>query len=256
MRPTLLIVEDNEEMLDFIAGDLSERYAVQKAANGKEALAILQEQTVHLIISDVMMPEMDGFEFCRLIKSSVDYSHIPVVLLTAKNALQSKIQGLELGADAYIEKPFSPEFLQAQVANLLANRDKLKDYFANSPLVHIRSMAHTKSDEQFLETLRGIIYEHIEEEELDVEMIARKMNMSRPTLYRKIKSLSNLTLHELINLSRLKRAAELLASGDYKIFEVAAMVGFRSQTNFGRSFAKQFGVSPSAYNQQLRQDNR
>ena len=256
MKPAVLIVEDNEEMLDFIAEDLAEKYQVVKALNGEEALKILSDQSIQLIISDVMMPVMDGFELCKAIKTNFEFSHIPVILLTAKNTLQSKIEGLELGADAYIEKPFSPEYLHVQVANLIANRDKLKDYFAKSPLVHIKSIAHSKSDEQFLERLNEVILDNLEEDELDVEKLARLMNMSRPTLYRKIKSISNLSINDLINLSRLKRAAELLAEGSYKIYEVAAIVGFKSQTNFGRSFLKQFGMSPSSYYQNMRGESR
>ncbi|HSC55515.1 MAG TPA: response regulator [Phnomibacter sp.] len=247
MKPTILAVEDNEEMLEFIADDLSEKYHVLKATNGEEALKVLREEVVQLVISDVMMPAMNGFELCQHIKKGFEFSHIPVILLTAKNTLQSKIEGLELGADAYIEKPFSPEFLQAQIASLLANRDKIRDYFVKSPLVHIKSIAHSKSDELFLEKLNEIILDNMGDEALDVDKLAKIMNMSRPTLYRKIKSISDLSPNELINISRLKRAAELLAEAEMKIYEVAEAVGFSSQTNFGRSFLKQFGMSPSYY---------
>jgi DNA-binding response OmpR family regulator len=247
MKPTILLVDDNEELLDFIAGDLSENYHVLKATDGLQALHLLKEEAIQLIISDVMMEGMDGFELCRNIKSGFDYSHIPIILLTAKNTLQSKIEGLELGADAYIEKPFSPEYLHVQIANLLTNRNKIKEYFAKSPLVHIKSIAHSKSDELFLEKLNEAIYNNLEDEELDVEKLAKIMNVSRPTLYRKIKSISDLTANELINLTRLKKAAELLAEGDLKIYEVAGIVGYSSQNNFGRNFLKQFGMTPSAY---------
>lgn len=247
MKATILLVEDNEEMLDFISDDLREKYHVVTALNGEVALTVLKEEAIQLVISDVMMPVMDGFELCKIIKTSFEYSHIPVVLLTAKNTLQSKIEGLELGADAYIEKPFSPEYLHVQIANLLANRDKIKDYFAKSPLVHIKSIAHSKSDELFLEKLNEAIYSNLENEDLDVEHLAKIMIMSKPTLYRKIKSISNFSPNELINITRLKRAAELLAQGNNKIYEVAQIVGFSSQTNFGRSFLKQFGMTPTEY---------
>jgi DNA-binding response OmpR family regulator len=247
MKPTILLVDDNEELLEFIADDLSEKYTVLKARDGNAALNVLKEEAIQLIVSDVMMEGMDGFELCRTIKSGFDYSHIPVILLTAKNTLQSKIEGLELGADAYIEKPFSPEYLQVQIANLLSNRNKVKEYFANSPLVHIKSIAHSKSDEVFLEKLNEAIYTNLEDERLDVDKLARIMNVSRPTLYRKVKSISDMPVNELINLTRLKRAAELLAEGDMKIYEVANVVGFSSPNNFGRSFLKQFGMTPSAY---------
>src|SRR6195952_3901366 len=162
MKPVLLIVDDNEEILEFLENELDEKYTIIKALDGQEALNAMKETAMQLVISDIMMPGMDGFELCRLIKTDFEYSHIPVILLTAKNTLQSKIEGLELGADAYIEKPFSPEYLRVQIANLLSNRNKIKDYFASSPLVHIKSMAHSKSDELFLGNLNNIIYENIE----------------------------------------------------------------------------------------------
>jgi len=247
MNPVILLVDDNEDILDFLSNDLCDKYQVFTAFNGKEALDILNKEIVHLIISDIMMPVMDGFRLCREIKTNVDHSHIPVILLTAKNTLQSKIEGLEYGADAYIEKPFSPEYLHVQIANLLINRNKIKEHFANSPLAHIKSMANSRADEEFLEQLNNIIYENIENSALDVEQLAKKMNMSRPTFYRKIKVVSDLTPNELINLARLKKAAELLAGGNYKIYEVAEKVGYNSQTNFGRSFLKQFGITPRDY---------
>lgn len=247
MKPTILLVDDNEDILEFLADELTEKYEILTASNGQEALQIILQEVVNLVVSDVMMPVMDGFEFCRIIKSNVEYSHVPVILLTAKNTLQSKIEGLEMGADAYIEKPFAMEYLQVQIANLLANRNKIKDYFAHSPLVHIKSMAHTKSDEHFLDKLNEIICNNLEATDLDVERLARLMNLSRPTLFRKIKSIADLTPNELVNITRLKKAAELLAEGDYKIYEVSDMVGYNSQTAFGRNFFKQFGMTPTEY---------
>ncbi|MET0466693.1 MAG: response regulator [Chitinophagaceae bacterium] len=247
MKPVILLVDDNAEILDFLSEDLSEKYSVLKALNGKEALELLLQEQVHLLISDIMMPVMDGYQLCRNVKSNFEYSHIPVILLTAKNTLQSKIEGLELGADAYIEKPFSPEHLQVQIANLLSNRNKIREYFASSPLVHINTMAYSKADEHFLEQLNEAIYQNIENADLSVDQLADLMNMSRATLYRKIKAISDLTPNELINVTRLKKAAELLAEQDYKVYEVAEMTGFGSQTNFGRNFTKQFGITPTEY---------
>ena len=256
MKPVLLLVDDNDEILDFLTEELSEKYTIFKALNGEEALDILKREAIQLVVSDVMMDTMDGFELCRQIKTNFEYSHIPVVLLTAKNSLQSKIQGLEIGADAYIEKPFSPEHLQVQIANLLSNRNKIKDYFAKSPLVHIKSMAYSKADEDFLETLNNVIHQNLENTELDVDHLAKIMNMSRPTLYRKIKAISDLTPNELINISRLKKAAELLATTDYKVYEIADMVGYTSQNNFGRNFLKQFGMPPTEYQKARHEENK
>ena len=247
MKPVILLVDDNEDIIEFLTADLGEKYHVLKACNGREALDILGAETVHLIISDVMMPVMDGFELCKLIKTDLHNSHIPIILLTAKNTLPSKIEGLELGADAYIDKPLSPEHLQVQIANLLINRNKIKEYFASSPLVHIKSMAYSKADEQFLEELNEVVNKHLEDEGLDVEHVAKYMNMSRPTLYRKIKAISNLTPNELINVARLKKAALLLTEGIYNINEIVTMTGYTSATHFGRNFQKQFGMTATEY---------
>ncbi|EDM35337.1 putative two-component system sensor kinase/response regulator fusion protein [Pedobacter sp. BAL39] len=246
-RQVILLVDDNEDILDFVSDDLSEKYEVLTATNGVEALALLQTEIVHLVVSDVMMPEMDGFELCDRIKSELEFSHIPVVLLTAKNSMQSKIEGLEMGADAYVEKPFSPEFLQVQIASLLKNRSKIQAYYSSSPLIHMKSMAYSKADESFLGKLNDTIYKNLDNPDLDVDHLADHMNISRPTLYRKIKSISDLSPNELINLARLKKAAELLNEGMLKIYEISEMVGYSSQSHFGRNFAKQFGMSPTDY---------
>jgi DNA-binding response OmpR family regulator len=247
MLPIILIVDDNEEILEFLERILNTKYSILKAADGQEAIKVLETEAVQLVISDVMMPVMDGFELCRVIKTNVEFSHIPVIMLTAKNTIQSKVEGLELGADAYIEKPFSKEHLQAQIASLLNNRNMIREYFASSPLVHIKSMAHSKADERFLETLNDTICANIEDVDLDVEKLAKTMNMSRITLYRKIKAISVLTPIEVINITRLKKAAELLAEGDHKIYEISYLVGFSSQSNFARNFQKQFNITPTEY---------
>lgn len=246
-KPNVLLVEDNAEILGYLGRELSLEYNIFRAGDGRQAILLLQEENVHLVISDIMMPVMDGIALCREMKNDVRFSHIPIILLTAKNSISSKIEGLEVGADAYIEKPFSLDHLSAQISNLLQNRDIIKDYFARSPLTHIKGIAFSRADKDFLEQLNAIISEHIADSDLDVDMLSSKMNMSRPTLYRKIKGISDMTPNELINLSRLKKAAELLAEKNYKINEVADMVGYSVPTNFSRDFQKQFGVSPSGY---------
>jgi ligand-binding sensor domain-containing protein/signal transduction histidine kinase/DNA-binding response OmpR family regulator len=250
-KPMLLLVEDNKEILNYIKQELTDKYNVITAADGQDAIHVLENENVHLVVSDIMMPIMDGIELCKKIKNDFQHSHIPIVLITAKNSLQSKIEGLEVGADAYIEKPFSIDHLQAQIANLLSNRNIIKEYFARSPLTHIKGIACSKADKEFLENLNDAIYEHITDEELDVDRLSAIMNMSKATLYRKIKGLSDLTPNELINLTRLKKAAQLLSGGDYKINEVAYMIGYSLPTNFSRDFQKQFGISPSGFIGQL-----
>lgn len=247
MKPVILLVDDNKEILSFLAEDLNEKYSVITALNGQEALNVLERESVQLIISDIMMPVLDGYELCRIVKTQFDYCHLPVILLTSKNTLPSKIEGLEAGADAYIEKPFSIKHLNVQIENLLSNRNKIKEYFAKSPLVHIKGIAWSKEDEHFLDRLNDTIQKNIGNTDLDVEHIAAIMNMSKPTLYRKIKGISDLTPNELITLTRLKRAAELLAEGGYRMYEVADIVGFTSQTVFGKTFIKQFGMTPSEF---------
>lgn len=246
-----MIVDDEEEILDFLERILSDKYYVLRAPNGKDALKLLEVEAVQLIVLDVMMDVMDGFEFCKIVKMDFHHSHIPIIMLTAKNTLQSKIEGLELGADAYIEKPFSKQHLFAQISSLLLNRNTVREYFANSPLVHIKSMAHSKADERFLENLNETIAGQIEDIELNVEHLANQMNMSRVTLYRKIKAISHLSPMELIKIVRLKKAAELLAEGEYKIYEISDMVGFSSQSNFARNFQQQFNMTPSEYMQSM-----
>jgi DNA-binding response OmpR family regulator len=256
MMPPILIVDDEEDILEFLERILRVKYSVFKAENGQEALKILSTETIQLVVSDVMMPEMDGFELCRAIKTNFEYSHIPVILLTAKNTIQAKVEGLELGADAYIEKPFSKEHLLAQMASLINNRSMIREYFASSPLIHIKSMAYSKADEQFLEILNETIDKNMDNPDLDVEKLAKILNITRITLYRKIKALTTLTPVELITITRLKKAAALLVQDDYRVYEVADMVGFSSQSNFARSFHKQFGMSPTDYLQTKQVENK
>ncbi len=244
--PTILLVEDNIEIRKFISGQLLPDFVVIEVNNGEEAMQVLSEKSVHLIVSDIMMPVVNGFELCKMVKDNLDYTHIPIILLTASNSLQSRIEGLEVGADAYIEKPFSPAHLLKQISNLLASRDKIKNYFAQSPLVHIKSMAYNKADEVFLERVAEFINKNIDNK-LNVDQLADLMNMSRPTFYRKIKTISNLSPLDLIRITRLKKAAELLIEGEYSVQQIASMTGFSSQTHFGRSFMKQFGISPMEY---------
>lgn len=246
-RPTVLIVEDNPEMLNFIGQEVNRAYNVVVARNGEDAISCLKEYGIQLIISDIMMPVMDGFTLLKKIKTDLEFSHIPVILLTAKNTLQSRMEGLELGADAYIEKPFSMDLLLTQITNLLNNRSSMRTYYFNSPIANLKSIAYTKADEKFLKKLNDIINSHIQDSDLDVDRIADLMNLSRPTLYRKINGLSNITPNELIKISRLKKAAELILRGDMKIYEIAEAVGFNSQSYFSRAFSKQFNMSPSQY---------
>jgi signal transduction histidine kinase/ligand-binding sensor domain-containing protein/DNA-binding response OmpR family regulator len=247
----ILIVEDNEEMLNFIAEKLQKSFAVEKAANGAEALKIVEEKNIDLVLSDVMMPVMDGFELCKTLKENIEYSHTPVVLLTAKNDLKSKIHGLEMGADAYVEKPFSMNHLTAQLNTILNNRRREKEAFMRKPFLPIQNIGMNKADEEFMQKMVNVIQENITDSGLNVENLADKMFMSRSNLHRKIKALTELTPIDFIRLIRLKKAAELIQSGKYRINEVCYLVGINSSSYFIKLFQKQFGMTPKEFEQQM-----
>lgn len=249
-KPTVLIVEDNVDMQSFIVRQLGELYIVLTANNGQEALECLDGNWVSLVISDVMMPVMDGFELCKTMKSQLNYSHIPVILLTAKTDLRSRIEGVELGADVYIDKPFSVEYLRACVANLLQNRENLRRAFARSPFVAANTMALTKADDEFIKMLDEVIQANLKNAEFSMDDMADQMNMSRSNFYRKIKGVLDLTPNEYLRLERLKKAAQLLREGEKRINEICYRVGFNSPSYFSKCFYKQFGVTPKDFAEQ------
>ena len=249
---TILVIDDDPEILSFVSKQLQNTYKIITATNGKEALDILETESVNLIVSDVMMPEIDGFELCKRLKNNINYSHIPIILLTARATLQSKIKGIELGADAYIEKPFSTEYLLVKIATLLTNLEKLRKAFTSSPFVEARTIALSNADEKFLDKLTETIKKNISEPEFNVDILASEMNMSRSSLHRKIKSIAQITPNEYIQLERLKTAAQLLQSGNYKINEICYIVGFNSSSYFAKCFQKQFGVLPKEFCSSIR----
>lgn len=251
MTDSILIIDDNEDMLEFLSVVLGDTYTLHLALNGEIAQTILDNEVINLIISDIMMPGIDGFELCRKIKSNVEYCHIPIILLTSKNTYKAHIEGLEVGADAYIQKPFSSELLQVQIANLLKNRRKIKDHFASSPFEDVGVMAHSKTDEAWLKKLDEYIRLNIKDPNIDIDTLAEHMFMSRTTFYRKIKSLSSLSPKELIDITRLKKAASLIAENEFSLYEISKLVGYSSQSLFSRNFQKYFKMSPGEYFQSL-----
>jgi signal transduction histidine kinase/ligand-binding sensor domain-containing protein/DNA-binding response OmpR family regulator len=244
---TLLLVDDDPELLQFEEKFLSPHYHVMTAKNGLQALEILREATVNLIVSDVMMPDMDGLEFTGYVKSNIEFSHIPVILLTAKVNVESRVQGFETGADAYIDKPFSLEVLMAQIANLLESRERLRETFLQNPFMGAGSIVQSKSDEEFAKKLHAIVQENLDNSDFIVEDIAEQFNMSRASFYRKIKGFLNLTPNEYIRIERLKKAAQLLREKNYKVNEICYMVGFSSPSYFSKCFQQQFGVLPKEF---------
>ncbi|AXY76164.1 DNA-binding response regulator [Paraflavitalea soli] len=251
MTDSILIVDDNTDIQDFLSVVLGDTYTLHLASNGEMARTILDNEVINLIISDIMMPGIDGFELCRQVKSNVEYCHIPIILLTSKNTYKAHIEGLEVGADVYIQKPFSSELLQVQIANLLRNRRKIKDHFASSPFDDVGVMAHSKTDEAFLKKLDEFIKDNIKDPNIEIDMLAEHMFMSRTTFYRKIKSLSSLSPKELVDITRLKKAAGLIAENEHTLYEISRMVGYSSQSLFSRNFQKYFKMTPIAYFQSL-----
>lgn len=244
---TLLIVEDNPDMLSFLTKQLERTYHILQASNGAEALNKLKKNAVDLIISDIMMPVMDGLDLCHNIKSDIAYSHIPFILLTAKTNLQSKIKGIETGADDYIEKPFSTGYLLAKISTLLSTQEIRRQAFSKSPFIKANSVALNKADEKFLEQLTNIIQKNLSEPTFNVDILAANMNMSRSSLHRKTKGLLDLTPNEFIQVERLKKSAELLRTKEYKINEICYITGFNSSSYFAKCFQKQFGVLPKDF---------
>jgi signal transduction histidine kinase/ligand-binding sensor domain-containing protein/DNA-binding response OmpR family regulator len=243
-KPTVLIVEDDADMRLFLHNRLRASYHVVKASDGKKALECLKKEHIDIVVTDVIMPEMNGLQMCAEIKSNVDCSHIPVIMLTAKADIKSRIEGLDAGADAYVEKPFSIEHLLAQISNIFTNRNKVKQAFINSPAQNIASIALTKADEIFLEKVMEIIHKNLSDVAFNVVQLAGELCMSRSSLHRKIKGVSELTPNDFIQLVRLKKAAELLQEGSFRINEICYLVGFSSSSYFSKSFKKQFGISP------------
>lgn len=244
---TVMLVDDNAEILDFLGRVLGERYFTIAVASGGEALRMLAKNRVDLVVSDVMMEGMDGLELCRRIKTDLETSHIPVVLLTAKTNLETKIRGLEYGADAYLEKPFSLAHLHAQLTNLIAGRNRLRELFASTPQPTTRIEAYNRLDQHFVDRCTAIITENITVPDFSIELLAREMGMSRTAVFVKLKAITGTTPNDFIKLIRLKVACKLMAEGHYRATEVGFLVGFNSSSYFAKCFFRQFGMRPNDY---------
>ena len=245
--PTVLIVEDNAAMLVHEKNHLQRQYRVLTATDGEQALSVLSDNEVDIIVSDVMMEPMDGFELCKCVKNDVNFSHIPIILLTALTLDSAKIQGMESGADSYIEKPFSMDYLLSVIQNLLRSRQSIKHAYATSPFLQQESVSISKADEEFMHRLEKVIQEHMTDSDFDLNVLASEMYMGRTKLNHKIQGLFNLTPNNYIKVERLKRAAQLLKQGEMKINEVCYMVGFNTPGYFTQCFQKQFGISPKDF---------
>ncbi|QNR85048.1 response regulator [Pedobacter riviphilus] len=247
-KPTVLIVEDNAELRDFIKQSLENDYQVQLSENGLQGWETASTSLPDLIISDIMMPVMDGLTFCKKIKTDVRTSHIPVILLTAKSAQIHEIQGLQHGADVYITKPFSNKILQLNIHNMLALKTAMQKKYSEQlllpPIIH---PPNASADEKLLSKLQLIIDENLANADFDIAALTLEIGMSKSVLYKKFSALTNLSLNEFIKTQRLKHAVTLLQQGETSILSVAVQVGFNDVKYFSREFKKLYGITPSHY---------
>ncbi len=249
----ILLVEDNEELLQMTSDALRSQFRIVKAHDGVEALDLLQYNDVDVIVSDVMMPRMDGNELCRRLKEDINYSHIPVILLTAKTSIDAKVEGMESGADIYIEKPFSIKQLKLQISNLLRMRQvyyerrrNIDKSSSNDEETDKQQFGLNQQDMLFMEKLQKMVADNMRDEEFSIDMLAGQMNMSRSSFYRKIKALTDMTPVDYLKMRRIEQAAVLLRQG-YRINEVAERVGFSSSSYFAKCFKARFGVLPKDF---------
>ena len=246
-RPIILIAEDNYDLRCFITASLINEFKILDAENGKYAYELAKVHNPDLIISDIMMPEMDGLEFCSRLKSNLLTSHIPVVLLTARSSVENWIEGLETGADDYIPKPFDINLLIARIKNLIESRKKLKRHFSHELTPIPSQMSSSNADEQFLKKAMEIVEKNFNDPDFGVEEFVEKMCISRSLLHKKLSALTDQSAGDFITSLRLKKAAQLLHLPDKNISDVAYDVGFNDPKYFSRIFRKYFGTPPSEY---------
>lgn len=242
---TVLVIDDNADIRTYIKSFLSKDYKVLLADNGINGLKMAMKYVPDVIISDVMMPEMDGTECCRRLKSEMQTSHIPVILLTACALDEQRIEGYDGGADSYISKPFNSQLLVSRIRNLIANRKQLRKFFSEGQA--LEKVSANALDKDFVTKFKTLVEERMKDSELNVEDLGREMGMSRVQLYRKLKSLTNYSPNELLRQMRLKKAASLLASSELSVAEIAYEVGFSSPSYFTKCYKEQFGEIPTEF---------
>ncbi|MFO7934275.1 MAG: two-component regulator propeller domain-containing protein [Bacteroidales bacterium] len=251
--PSVLIVEDHREVIDFLRETLEHEFTVYSAEDGSQGLKQILEHQPDIVVTDVMMPVMDGFQLCTRIKTDEITSHIPVIMLTAKDEEEDKIRGLKEGADDYIMKPFNPEELVQKIRNILHARSRMWERFRRQISIEPSDITVTSFDEKLLSNALKIVEEHMDDPEFDVSMLVKHVGMSRSVLYRKLKALTGQSAKEFINTIRLKRAAQLLLKNKLSISEITYMVGYNDPQYFSKCFKKQFGKTPSQYAETSRQ---
>ena len=245
----VLVVEDDEEIRKYICRELASDFHMHECANGKEALTLILKKEPDLIISDIMMPEMDGLTLCKKIKQNVTINHIPIILLTAKSREEDNLEGLNMGADAYIVKPFSIEILRKTAINLIKSREILRNSFSGSQMQEqkLKKLKVQSPDDRLLDKVMKVINDNLGNPDLNVEMIATEVGISRVHLHRKLKELTNQSTRDLIRNVRLKQAASLLANQYHNITEVATLTGFTNIAYFSTAFKELYGVPPTTY---------
>ena len=246
----LLLVEDNDQILQTMKNILQKRYNVFTASNGVVAIKEVRDNNIDIIVSDVMMPQLDGLELCRIIKSDINTSDIPILLLTAKSSIEDRIDCYDAGADGYISKPFDLKLLVARINNFLANKKKRQTEFKNNIGINISVLEYPSLDERFLNKAMSIIEEHLSDTSFDLELFSQAMNMSKSSLYRKIKSMTGFSSNDFIRNIRLKHACQMLKDKSITISEVAYATGFSDQRYFAKCFKNEFNMTPSQYQQQ------
>ena len=247
-RKTLLLVEDNEDLLKLMVKLLGVDYALFTASNGKEALEVVNQQEVDLIVSDVMMPEMDGIELCRCIKNQFETSHIPVILLTAKNKEEDRVEAYESGADAFISKPFSLSVLHARISNLLRKRERMGRDFKKQLVFEAKELNITTLDEDFLQRAIDCVNNHISDPDFGQAQLLNEMHTSKSTFFRKLKSLTGLSGSAFIFNIRMKAACRIMEEKKrISVSELAYAVGYSDPRYFSACFKKEFGMRPSDY---------
>ena len=245
----IMVVEDDEEIRKYVCHELKERYYVQQCTNGKEALKMLFEKAPHLVISDVMMPQMDGFTLCSKIKQNINLNHIPVILLTAKIREEDNIEGLEMGADAYITKPFNIELLKRTVENLIRSHERLRNTFSGQQIQEdkLNKIEIESPDDKLMKRIMKVINDNLSNPELSIDIITAEVGISRTHLHRKLKELTNQTTTQFVRNIRLKQAAILLAEKRHNINEIATLTGFSDPNYFSTSFKEVYGIPPREY---------
>jgi DNA-binding response OmpR family regulator len=245
--PLILVVEDNTDIRMMIAENLEHEFIVLEAGDGSAGLKLAIDHMPELVITDLMMPRMDGIEMCTHLKSDLRTSHIPVIMLTAKAALEDKLQGLETGADDYIPKPFEIKEVIARTKNLIEQRRMLREKFSREISVAPRDIVITPVDEKFLQKAIDVVEARMDDNQFNVTEFCKEMNMSQSTIFRKLDALTNLSPIGFIRSIRLKRAASLLQQQFGNVSEVALEVGFNNPSYFSRMFSKYYEISPSEY---------